>query len=72
MGWTWHWWLFVLGLVIFIPMVQFSRGAMNAANVARYGERADYRKNFASAFIGSILAGALYAAVITAVAGFIF
>lgn len=72
MDWTWHWWLFVLGTVVFTPIVQFSRGFMNTANIQRYGERADYQKNFASAFIGSILAGALYAAVITAVAGFIF
>lgn len=72
MVWTWHWWLFILGIIVFIPMAQFSRGAMNAANIERYGDRADYRKNFGSASIGSVLAGVTYAAMATAVAGFIF
>lgn len=72
MMWSWHWWLFILGVVVFTPIVQFSMGGMNAINIERYGDRADYKKTPASAFIGSVVASSIYSAVATAVAGFVF
>ncbi|MER8434199.1 hypothetical protein [Mesorhizobium caraganae] len=61
-----------MAVVVFTLMSQFHRGAMNDRNIARYGERADYHKDLGGAFVGSLLVGVLYAAIATAVAGFIF
>lgn len=72
MSWTWHWWLFVVALVVCTIIVMFSRGAMNSVNVMKHGPRADYRSEPGAAIAGSILAGAVYAVVVTAVAGFLF
>lgn len=72
MSWTWHWWLFVVALIVCTIISQFSRGAMNRANVAKYGPGADYRSDPSGAIVGSIVAGAIYAAIITFIAGFIF
>ena len=72
MSWTWRWWLFLVLLVGCTIFSMFSRGAMNAANVAKHGPEANWRSNPSGAFVGSALAGATYAAIITAVAGLIF
>jgi hypothetical protein len=69
MSWSWHWWVFIVALIPCVIVVQFFRGAMNSANVVKYGRKADYRADPAGAFVGSILAGAVYAAIITAIAG---
>jgi hypothetical protein len=47
----------------------FARGAVNDSNIVRYGAKGDYRSNPGSAIIGSILAGAVFAAIITAGVG---
>jgi len=72
MHWTWHWVVFVPALIIFSIISQFSRGAMNRANIAKYGPRADYRNDVGGAILGCVLAGAIYAAIATAIVGFIF
>jgi hypothetical protein len=72
MSWTWHWWLFVISLIICTLLVMFARGYMNASNVAQHGSRADYRTDPGAAILGSIFAGAVYAVVLTAVGGLIF
>jgi hypothetical protein len=45
---------------------------MNRANVEKYGPRADYRAEPGMAIFGSIVAGGVYAGVLTAIAGLIF
>jgi hypothetical protein len=72
MSWSFHWWLFIVAIVPCTIMVMFSRGTMNSANVVNYGPRADWRAEPGSAIAGSILAGAVYAAILTAAAGFLF
>jgi hypothetical protein len=72
MSWSFHWWVFVVAIIPCTVTVMFSRGAMNSANVARYGPRADWRAEPGGAIAGSVAAGAVYAAIITAVAGFLF
>jgi hypothetical protein len=41
MSWSWHWWLFFAAVIPCTIVVQFTRGAMNSMNVARYGPRGD-------------------------------
>ena len=72
MLWSWHWWLFIVAIVPCTLMVMYSRWAMNPVNVARHGPRAEWGAEPAAGITGSILAGAVYAAIITAVAGFFF
>lgn len=48
----------------------FSRGAMNAQNVARHGRDADYKKHPLLAIIGSLFGGGVWAAIFTTVIGF--
>ena len=72
MSWNWHWWLFLIALVACTILVQFARGALNAHNVAKYGLRAEYKADPLRAILGSVIAGGIYAAILTAIAGFIF
>jgi hypothetical protein len=72
MSWSLHWWLFFVAIIPCTIMVLFSRWAMTPVNVARYGPRGDLRTEPGAAIAGSILAGGVYAAIITAVAGFLF
>lgn len=72
MSWSLHWWLFIVAIVPCTVMVMFSRWAMNPVNVAKYGPRAEWGAEPAAGIAGSILAGAVYAAIITAIAGFLF
>ena len=72
MSWSWHWWLFFVSVIPCTIVVQFTRGAMNGVNVAKYGPRADYRAEPSAAIAGSVSAGAIYAAIITAIARFLF
>jgi hypothetical protein len=44
---------------------------MNSANIAKYGMQADYKSNPGGAIFGSIVAGAVYASVVTAIVGFL-
>jgi hypothetical protein len=44
---------------------------MNRASVAKYGSGADYRADPGGAIIGSLFAGAIYAAVVTGIVGFL-
>jgi hypothetical protein len=72
MTWAWHWWLF---LVLVAPCTiggHLTRGYRNAIVIAKYGDRADWRRDPLMAHLGSLAVGATSAAVLTAVAGFIF
>lgn len=44
---------------------------MNKINIAKYGEETDYNRDVRGATIGCTIAGAIYAAVISAIAGFL-
>ena len=66
---SWSWGVFVAALIGCTILVMWSRGAMNASNVAKYGQKADYYSNPGSAFAGSMMAGAILATVITAIVG---
>jgi hypothetical protein len=72
MTWVWHWWLFGIAFVIITIATQFARGFMNATYVAREGPDADYKNHPLRAIFASIMVGATNAAVLTAIAGFIF
>lgn len=61
--------LFLIAWVICTIISQFSRGAMNDVNVLEYGPTADWRYDFRSAFVGTVIAGFICAAIITAVVG---
>ncbi|MCA6104741.1 hypothetical protein [Bradyrhizobium australafricanum] len=69
---NWSWGVFFIALVVCTILSQLARGAMNGVNVAKHGPRADYKAEPGMAILGSIVAGAVYATIITAVAGFIF
>lgn len=71
MSWTWHWWVFIPGVVVFTIISLFSRGAMNASNIARHGPIGDYRGNIGGAIVGCGIAGAIYSAIATALIGFV-
>jgi len=68
----WNWIVFVVLWPILTVFAQFARGYMNAANMAKYGPDADYRANLGGAILGTVFAGAVYAAVFTAIAGLMF
>ena len=65
----WSWKVFLIALPIAVIISMFSRGAMNAQNVAKHGPEADYRANPGMAIFGSITGGAIWAAIITAIIG---
>ena len=67
MGWSWG--VFFVSLIICSFVVMFARGAMNSSNVAQYGARGDFRSEPGAAIVGSIIAGAVFAAVVTAIIG---
>lgn len=69
---NWSWAVFFAALIVCTILVQISRGAMNAANIRKYGPQSDYRANPSAAFIGSAVAGSIYAGILTALIGFIF
>ncbi|MGX1325439.1 RsiW-degrading membrane proteinase PrsW (M82 family) [Bradyrhizobium liaoningense] len=66
---SWSWAVFFVSLVVCSVVVMFARGAMNSSNVAQYGARGDYRSEPGAAIVGSILAGAVFAAIITVIIG---
>ncbi len=66
----WSWKVFLITLPIMIIYSMFSRGNMNAQNVAKYGDKADYKKNPKMALFGSIGSGAIASIIITVIIGF--
>jgi hypothetical protein len=74
--WTWHWWLFIVLIIPSYGFVLFFRRRMNSYNALAYGMRADV--DWQMLFhpvrfrLGSLAAGAIWAAIFTAVAGFWF
>jgi RsiW-degrading membrane proteinase PrsW (M82 family) len=74
--WTWHWWLFLAAIIPSYCFVAFCRGATNQANVERFGPGADYEFAFrtqpVSIMVGTLIAGAIFAAAMTGLSGFIF
>lgn len=48
----WSWKVFLIALPIMVIVSMFSRGALNARNVANYGSEADYQSNSVMTFIG--------------------
>jgi len=67
----WSWKVFLIALPIMVIVSMFSRGALNARNVANYGSEADYQSNSVMTFIGSLFGGVVWAAIITAIIGLI-
>jgi len=74
--WTWHWWLFGIGIVIFLPFIGFVRGSSNQAYIEKHGPRADWQEAFRNEPFGiiggTLVAAVIYSAIITAVTGFLF
>lgn len=65
----WSWIVFLILFPITTIYSMFSRGFMNAQNVAKYGSRADYRAQRGMALFGSVFGGAAWAAIITVIVG---
>jgi hypothetical protein len=65
----WSWKVFSIILPLAITFSMFSRGVMNAQNIARHGPKADYRENLGMAIFGSITSGGVLSAILTAVIG---
>jgi hypothetical protein len=74
--WTWHWWLFLAAIIPCYFFVGYARGATNEANIEKYGPRGDYKIAFQTepfAILGgTLIAAAICAAIVTAIAGFLF
>ncbi len=66
----WNWGLFLVLLVVFTIISQISRGAMNRKNIEKYGQQADYKNETGFAIIGSVVAGFIFSACVTALIGF--
>lgn len=66
----WSWKVFFITLPIMIIYSMFSRGYMNAHNVAKHGDKADYKQNPKMALFGSIGSGAIASVIITVIIGF--
>jgi len=65
----WSWKIFFITLPIMIIYSMFSRGYMNAQNVAKHGDKADYKKNPKMALFGSIGVGVITSVIITIIIG---
>lgn len=76
MIWTWHWWLFLVAIIPCYFFVAYTRVAMNASNIKKHGPRADYRiasqLEPAGLVGGTLVASTIFAAIVTAIAGFLF
>jgi hypothetical protein len=71
--WTWHWWLFMPLTVLGYFFVGYSRAASNETMIEKHGLRADVRSAEPTAnMVGALLASMILAAIITAIAGFLF
>jgi hypothetical protein len=68
----WNWWLFAALLAPCTIGGHITRGYRNHIVVAKYGDRADWRRDPLMAHLGSLSVGLASAAVLTALAGFIF
>ena len=62
--------VFGIARVICTTISAFSRGAMNRQNIEKYGIEADYNSAPSMAIIGNAVAGAVYAAILTAIVWF--
>jgi len=62
MAWAWHWIFFFIAMAIWTAVVYGARAAGGTLNIGGSEGR----------FIGSVIAGAVYAAVTTAVVGFFY
>ena len=70
MGWSWITFLIGFPIMTFISM--FSRGAMNAANVEKYGAEGDWRADKFGAMTGSAIAGGIFASILAVIIGSLF
>ena len=70
MGWSWI--TFLIGFPLMTIISMFSRGAMNAANVAKYGTEGDWKADKLGAIIGSAIAGGIYASILAVIIGSLF
>lgn len=68
---SWSWSVFVGSLIVGTIVAMRTIGVRNRQNVDRYGHDADFRENPAAALTGSIVAGGIYAAIVTAVASLV-
>jgi hypothetical protein len=68
----WNWWLFAALLAPCVIGGHLARGYRNGIVIAKYGDRADWRRDPLMAHAGSLAVGAISAAVITTLAGFFF
>lgn len=72
MAFHWNWIVFIVATIICSILVMYARGSLNGILVAKHGPKAHYAAEPGAAIAGSILAGAVYAAIVTVIAGFVF
>jgi hypothetical protein len=65
---SWDWRVYFGSLVVCTIVVMYTRVILNDVNIAQYGPKGDFR-NDPGAVVKSIVAGALFAVMITAVIG---
>ena len=74
LSWHWHWPIFLGAFPVLVGVVPLARAATNGSAVHELGPHADYRLALrtrpATIVIGTIMAGAIYGALMTGVAGF--
>jgi hypothetical protein len=71
----WNWWTFVVLTIICTIAVMLASLANNNSNIERFRARADKGPRQVEAtvlVVGSLAAGAIFAAVITVIVGFLF
>jgi hypothetical protein len=65
---SWDWRVYFGSLIVCTIVLMYARITLNDVNIAQYGPAGDFR-NDPGAIVKSILAGALFAVMITAVVG---
>ena len=71
MAWTWSWTAFAVILALFAIVAQMFGGYFDPVETTRTGPSVDYRAKPHIAFAAALAAGAVYAAVLTALLGFV-
>ena len=68
--WNWHWWVFFSAIIPFFAILAFTWPAAVLAFEVKYGS--DEPKQPSALIVATLLKAVVYAAVVTAVVGFLF
>ena len=65
----WSWTVFLISWPIAFVVVQFTSGMQSASNAQHFGDVANAHKHPVAALTGHVIAGAIWASLVTIVAG---